>query len=151
MPYLASRISMILLIACQTNALIPDQFNELRTVQAPAPEQQKASADTPLQFLLTAAATDFHAQHPSRTIHFRKVHNGHILTPNGEKQYMLCGQFLTTQAEGKAEWTPFVTVKTSGYEQWLGDQAANLCRRPSIIWEKGDLSTSLQSRFDALP
>ncbi len=151
MPHLASRISMILLIACKTNTLIPDQFNELRTVQAPAPEQQKVSTDTPLQFLLTAAASDFHAQHPSHTIHFRKVHIGHILTPSGEKQYLLCGHFLTAQPAGKAEWAPFVTVKTSGYEQWLGDQAASLCKRPSIIWEKGDLSTSLQSRFDALP
>jgi transposase len=54
-------------------------------------------------------------------------------------------------AKGKAEWTPFVTIKTSGYEQWLGDQVASRCRRPSIIWEKEDLSTSLQSRFDSLP
>jgi hypothetical protein len=151
MQHLASLISIFLLIACNTNVIPPNQSNELRTVQTPAPEQQKASTDTPLQFLLTAAATDFHAQHPSHTVHFRKVHFGHVMTPNGEKQYMLCGQFLTARAEDKAEWTPFLTIKTSGYEQWLGAEVTSRCKRPSIIWEKGDLSTSLQSRFDSLP
>jgi hypothetical protein len=102
-----------------------------------------------MQFLLTAAATDFHV-HQSHTIHFRKVRIGYVMTPNGEKQYMLCGQFLAGEAEDKAKWTPFVTIQTSGYEQWLGDQAANRCKRPSIIWKKGDLATSLQSRFDSL-
>jgi len=122
----------------------------LRPVQAPAQEHQKASTDIPLQFLLTSAATDF-KKHVSPTIYFRDVHIGHDMTPEGEKQYMLCGQFLPARAKDKAEWTPFVTIKTSGYEQWLGDQAASRCKRPSIIWEKGDLSTSLQSRFDSLP
>jgi hypothetical protein len=64
---------------------------------------------------------------------------------------MLCGQFLTARAEDQAEWTPSVTIKTSGYEQWRGDQAASRCKRRSITWEKGDLSISLRSRFDSLP
>ena len=41
--------------------------------QAPAREQQKASTDTLLQFLLTSAAADFHAQHPAHTILFRNA------------------------------------------------------------------------------
>jgi hypothetical protein len=122
----------------------------LHPVQAPAHEQQKASKDTPLQFLLTAAATDFHTQHPAHTIYFRNVHIGRVMTPEGERQYMLCGQFLPARTKDKGDWTPFVTIKTSGYEQWLGDQAARLCKRPSMIWDKGDLSSSLQSRFDSL-
>jgi hypothetical protein len=145
MRHLASLSSIFLLIACNTNAVPRTQSNELRTVQG------AASKDTPLQFLLNAAAADFHAHLPSRTIHFRKVHIGHVVTPNGEKQYILCGQLQTARAEDKAEWTPFVTINTSGYEQWLGDQAASFCKRPSIVWEKGDRSTSLQSRFDSLP
>jgi hypothetical protein len=65
---------------------------------------------------------------------------------------MLCGQFLPAQEAGTAEWTPFVTIKTSGYEQYIGAQAeAAYCQRPSVIWGKeGDLSASLQSRFDSL-
>jgi hypothetical protein len=73
------------------------------------------------------------------------------MTPGGEEQYMLCGQFLPAQEGGKAEWTPFATIKTSGYEQWNGAQAAGFCQRSSVIWDKeGDLSSSLQSRLDSL-
>lgn len=151
MRHLARLISMFLLIACNTNAIPSNQSNEMRSLQGPAHEQPKASKDTPLEFLLTAAAADFHAQHPSHTINFRKVHIGHVMTPGGEKQYMLCGQFLTARAEDKGGCAPFVTIKTSGYEQWLGDQAATFCKRPSILREKGDLSPLLQTRFDSLP
>jgi len=98
----------------------------------------------------TAAATDFHTQHPAHTIYFRNVRIGRVMTLEGEKQYILCGQFLPARAKDKADWTPFVAIKTSGYEKWLGDQAARFCKRSSIIWDKGDLSSSLQSRFDSL-
>jgi hypothetical protein len=73
------------------------------------------------------------------------------MTPSGEEQYMLCGQFLPAQEAGKAEWTPFATIKTSGYEQWIGAQAARFCQDSSVIWDKvDDLSSSLQSRLDSL-
>jgi hypothetical protein len=46
---------------------------------------------------------------------------------------------------------PFATIKTSGYEQWIGAQAVGFCQRSSVIWDKaGDLSSSLQSRLDSL-
>jgi hypothetical protein len=68
------------------------------------------------------------------------------MTANGVEQYMLCGQFLSANG-GKAEWTPFVTIKTSGYEQWNGAQAEGYCQRSSVIWDDaGDLSSSLQGR-----
>jgi len=64
---------------------------------------------------------------------------------------MLCGQFLPAQEGGKAEWTPFATIKTSGYEQWIGAQAAAFCQRPSVMWDKvGDLPSLLQSRLASL-
>jgi hypothetical protein len=80
----------------------------------PAQEQPKVAKDAPLEFLLNAAATDFHAHNSSPAIHFRKARVGQVTTANGEKQYLLCGQFLTARAEDKAEWAPFVTIKTSG-------------------------------------
>ena len=64
---------------------------------------------------------------------------------------MLCGQFLPAQEGGKAEWTPFATIKTSGYEQYIGVQAASFCQGTSVMWDKtGDLSPSLQSQLAAL-
>jgi hypothetical protein len=150
MRYLAPLISIFFLLARSTNAIPPKLPNGFHIVQATGPEQ-KVSTVKPLQFLLTSAATDFHIQHPSHTLQFRKVRIGHVMTPAGEKQYMLCGQFQTVPAEAKAKWTPFLTIKTSGYEQWLGEQVASRCKQPSIIWEKGDQTTSLQRRFDSLP
>jgi hypothetical protein len=73
------------------------------------------------------------------------------MTAAGTKQYLLCGEFQPAQREGKAEWMPFVTLKTSGYEQWLGGQAASWCQRSEIVWDDGgDLSGSLQKRLDSL-
>ena len=72
------------------------------------------------------------------------------MTPEGTKQYRLCGEFLPAQESGKSDWTPFVTIKTSGYEQMIGAQAVSLCAHPSMTWDKGDLSSSLQSRLDSL-
>ena len=119
--------------------------------QVPAPELQKAPIDSVVQFLLTAATTDFHTHLRSNSVRFRDVRIGHVMTPSGAEQYMLCGQFLPAQEGGKAEWTPFATIKTSGYEQWIGAQAAGFCQGSSVIWDKvGDLSSSLQSRLDSL-
>ena len=73
------------------------------------------------------------------------------MTPSGEEQYMLCGQFLPAQEGGNAEWTPFATIKTSDYEQWIGAQAAGFCQHSPVIWDEvGDLSSALQSRLDSL-
>ena len=104
-----------------------------------------------VQFLLTAAATDFHTHGPADVVRFRDVRIGHMTASDGAEQYVLCGQFLPAQVSGKAEWTSFTTIKTSGYEQLIGGQAAEFCLRPSIIWDKqGDLSSSLKSRLDSM-
>ena len=113
--------------------------------------ESKAVSPAVEQFLLTAAATDFHTHRPPDPVRFRDVRIGHVLSASGEEQYMLCGQFLPAQEGGKSEWTPFATIKTSGYEQWIGTQAASFCQRSSVLWDKeGDLSSSLQSRLDSL-
>jgi hypothetical protein len=104
-----------------------------------------------VQFLFTAAATDFHTHRPPDPVHFRDVRLGHVMTASGKEQYMLCGLFLPAQEGGDAEWTPFATIKTSDYEQWVGAQAAGFCEHSSVIWDEvGDLSSSLQSRLASL-
>ena len=115
-------------------------------------KDSQAASPAVVQFLLTSAATDFHTHRPPGPVRFRDVRIGHVKTPSGEEQYLLCGQFLPTLEAGHAEWTPFVTIKTSGYEQYIGAQAeASYCQRPSVIWDtEGGLATSLQSRFDSL-
>jgi hypothetical protein len=137
MRYLAALLATLALVGCGT---------------APAtrgpPHPEKTSTNAPVEFLITSAATDFHTHRPPYPVRVRNVRIGYVMTPDGTRQYLLCGAFL---AEGsKHEWTPFVTIKTSGYEQWLGTQAVGFCERSSIVWIEGDFSPSLQSRLDSL-
>lgn len=107
--------------------------------------------DSVVQFLITAAATDFHTHRPPDPVRFRNVRIGHVVTPTGEASYRLCGDFLPAQKGGTSEWTPFVTLKTSGYEQYIGTQAADFCQGSAVIWDKvPDLPSSLQRGFDSL-
>ena len=104
-----------------------------------------------VDFLLASAAADFHEHRPPDPARFRDVRVGHIITTEGEPRYRLCGSFLPKQAGGNGEWTPFVTIQTSGYEQYIGRQAAGFCQDASILWDDvGDLSDSLQNRFNSL-
>jgi hypothetical protein len=133
--YLVASLVTLLLAACSTT---------------PAPRGQLQPA-SPGQLLLAEAASDFHSHRPPSVAHVRNVRIGHVTTADGAKQYMLRGEFLPAQREGKVEWTPFATIKTSGYEQWLGAQAANLCQRSTVIWDsERDLSSSFQTRLDSM-
>ena len=88
-----------------------------------APELQTA-----VQFLLGAAADDFHTHGSPRAALFRNVRIGHVVGSDGTRRYVLCG--LCSPA-GKADWTPFATIKTSGYEQWIGVQAGAVLPEPT--------------------
>jgi len=137
MRYLAVLFATLVLAACST---------------APVPRNESKAVNPPVvQFLLTAAANDFHTHRTLDPVRFRDVRVGHVTSPTGEEHYRLCGQFLPAQQGGKAQWTPFATIKTSGYEQYIGAQAAGFCQDSSVIWDKeADLSSSLQSRLDSL-
>ena len=150
MRYLAVLFALGL-AACSTAPATRKQPQAASPTQAPAPEPQEASIDSVVQFLLTAAANDFHTHRPPDPVRFREVRLGHAVTPGGQERYMLCGQFLPAQEGDKAEWTPFATIKTAGYEQWIGSQAVGFCQGPSVKWDQvGDLSSWLQSRLDSL-
>jgi len=149
MRYLEILFATLAVAACGTAPVPRGESPAVSPTQVLAPELQKAPADSVVQFLLTAAATDFHTHRPPDPVRFRDVRIGHVMTPSGEEQYMLCGQFLPAQEGGKAEWIPFTTIKTSGYEQWIG--ATAFCQGSSVTWDKvGDLSSALQSRLDSL-
>ena len=144
MRYPALLIAAVVLAACSAPRGTRGDSRAVIATQSLAPETQ-----TIVEFLLTAAATDFHSHRPPELARFRNVRIGHVLTPGGSQRYMLCGQFLP--AQGAAEWMPFATIKTSGYEQWIGAQAASFCQNSTVIWEKvDDLSSSLQSRLVSL-
>jgi hypothetical protein len=146
--YLVASLVALLFAACSTMPASRRESPPARPGQVSASDGE---LDSLVQFLLAQAASDFHSHRPPEVAQVRNVHIRHVTTAGGAKQYMLCGEFLPARKEGKVEWTPFATIKTSGYEQWLGVQAANLCRRSTVIWENtADLSSSLQTRLDSM-
>ena len=151
MRYHAILFATVILAACSTDPVRRSESQAVSPAQVLAPELQKTSIDSVVQFLLSAAATDFHTHRPPDPVRFRDVHIGHVMNPGGEENYILCGQFLPAQDGGKTEWMSFATIKTSGYEQYIGAQAAMFCKGSSFIWDNvGDLSSLLQSKFDTL-
>lgn len=111
---------------------------------------QEVPPSSTVEFLLTSAATDFsHMRALPPSVRFRDVRTGYIMTPEHGKQYRLCGSF-SPALDGKDGSTHFVTLQTSGYEQYLGAQALNECTRAGITWDKGDLSSTLQSRLESI-
>ena len=110
----------------------------------PAP----AAPDSVVEYLLASAASDFHTHGP-RPSRFREVRLGYVVNAEGARQYMLCGEFLPSPESGKpAEWVPFATIKTSGYEQWIGGHM--LCQAEAATWEDGDRSAALQRRVEGV-
>jgi len=151
MRYAIALFVTLVFAACNTAPVSHSQSQVASPGPVPALKGPKSSTDSPIDFLLTSAATDFHAHHPPYPTRFREVRFGHFMTEAGEKQYMLCGEFLPQQREGKAEWMPFATIKTSGYEQYIGAQAVSFCQLSHVVWDKDeDLSSSLQNRLDSL-
>jgi len=113
-------------------------------------EPSTGAADSIAQFLVAAAAKDFRAHPTPNPSRVRNVRLGHVRAPGGKDQYLLCGQLLPVRTTGRVQWTPFATIRTSGYEQYVGARAASFCQGPSVVWVEGDLSSALQSRLAAL-
>ena len=144
--YLAVLFMAFALAACSTTPAKKAETPAATPAQANVPVQQKASIEPVVQFLLSSAAKDFHEHGPAGPLHFRNVRVGHVTNPDGKDQYKLCGEF---QQQDKAEWMHFVTIKTSGYEQYLGGQAENFCK--GVTWDRqDDLSAPLQSQLDSM-
>ena len=138
--------AMLILTSCsKAPATTSNQVPSASPIQAASPEKQKAP-DSIVQFLLSSAATDFHEHGPAGPLQFRDIRVGHITGSDGKESYRLCGEF---QQAGKTEWMAFTTIKTSGYEQYIGGQVAGYCP-PSIVWDTdGDLSPVLQKQLDS--
>lgn len=105
--------------------------------------------DSITQFLISSCASDFQQQSQTDAIQFRESHNGYLKTSNGKKLFCLCGQFKSTTTDKQDKWIPFATIKTSGYEQYLGPQALAFCNDSTMVWDSGnnDLSLALEAKL----
>lgn len=141
---LVALLAMLLVICSSTPAF--REFQEANPDQGNGSQQSSTSADSAMDFLLRSAASDFHAHHVAVVERFRNTHFGHFVTQTGTKQYELCGEFLPRRSKGNAGWMPFVTIKTSSFEQYLGPQALGWCQRSLFVQDrKDDLSLPLQN------
>lgn len=103
------------------------------------------------EYLLDSAAKDFHENQPPYPAKFRRVRIGHVGDVTKSGSYRLCGEFLPVDGEAgvKPKWTGFATIKTSGYEQYVGP--TTYCTDKKIRWDtKGDLASVLKGKLDAL-
>ncbi|THU38133.1 hypothetical protein FAM09_15735 [Niastella caeni] len=102
--------------------------------------------DSVVQFLITSAATDFHTHQPPTPTDFRSVQIGYLKAANNDKNYILCGEFLSKENK---EWVEFATIKTSGYEQYIGK--TQYCQDAiMVLTNKTALSNKLKSKFEEL-
>ena len=116
-------------------------------VQVQSVNTNQTSLDSVTGFLLAASARDFHDHGPTPDS-LRGVKLGYQMTDQGQRLYFICGEFA---AGNRNKWTAFATIKTSGYEQWIGTQAKTLLRDSRVKWEgSSDLSSSLQRQVDSL-
>lgn len=146
--YFAILFAALVLRACGT---APVTSNKPSPAATNASEPQKTSIGPIAEFLLTSAAADFHDHRPPDPARFRNVRIGHVAGTDGKDQYRMCGEFLPKDKEGTDEWVSFATIKTSGYEQYLGGGGLSYCQSPPVIWDNvGDMSSALQSKLDAL-
>lgn len=151
MRHLILLVVALTMVACRNTPPVPDDVAETSRDAIANSAARDASRDSAVQFLLAASATDFHTHRPPDPAQFRDVRAGYVETESGERQYVLCGQFLPAAEGSSADWTGFATIMTDPYEQWLGDQATAFCQNPAIVWDdRGDLSAELWSRFSSL-
>jgi hypothetical protein len=98
-----------------------------------------------IQFLIHSAATDFNEHHPPTAIDIRNVKAGYI-SSGKDTIYLICGEFLSKEENN---WIQFVTIKTSGYEQYIGD---NMYCQKATFQKTGDdkLSGEIKEKLNAL-
>jgi len=104
--------------------------------------ENESIPDTVVQFLITSASNDFRNHQPPTPNDFRNVKIGYIKSPNNEKTFVLCGEFLSQENK---EWIEFTTIKTSGYEHYLGK--THYCQDATIILTDEKLSLDLKNKF----
>jgi hypothetical protein len=116
---------------------------------SPTPTPAADSYVTVKEFLLTSAAEDFHEHQPPYPAKFRRVKIGHVGDTTKSGSWRMCGEFLPAEDGDKAKWTGFATVKTSGYEQYIGS-GSTYCTNTKIVWNSADLSAELKARLESI-
>lgn len=98
--------------------------------------------DTIVQFLITSASADFRNHQPPTAIDFRNIKIGYLTSPNNGKTFIMCGEFLSREEK---VWNEFTTIKTSGYEQYLGKTM--FCQEAIMVLTGDQLAAKLKNNL----
>jgi len=139
----SASIALTLLVACNTH--LNDKTLQTNTSDTTSIESKVSTPDSVIQFLIASAAADFNEHKPPTAIDIRNVKTGFIVSGN-EKLYLICGEFLSKE---KNEWESFTTIKTSGYEQYIGGDS--YCQKATFTDTDSDiLSEGIKSKLTVL-
>lgn len=111
-------------------------------VSSTAISENESIPDSIVQFLIISASNDFRNHQPPTPIDFRNVKIGYIKSPNSEKTFLLCGEFLSQENK---EWIEFTTIKTLGYEQYFGK--TQYCQDATMVLTDETLSVELKNKL----
>lgn len=147
--YIILIVLSVFLNACSNTSKQVETMAQVKTdssknIANPTP----LTLDATIAFLLEASAKDFNEHQPPLPSAFRNVIVRNLISNKGENNYMLCGEFLT---KDKKEWTAFTTIKTSGYEQWIGASSLGFCKDSKAAdYPIKDLSSALKNKLDSI-
>ena len=129
-------IFMSAIISCNSN-------NKAETKDSStAISENESIPDSVVQFLITSAAKDFKKHQPPTAVDIRNVKIGYIGSSKDEKVFVLCGEFLSKEEK---KWVEFTTMKTFGYEQYLGK--TQFCHDATIVLSDENLSLELKKKL----
>jgi hypothetical protein len=154
LPYIQICLSFLLLTVVLTSCNSSQDKNAAKaTSDAHALAGNPTTAlDSVVFYLLDMSAKDFHDHQPPVPVGFRNVQFKNLVDADAKNHYMICGEFLSKDMKSNDTWTPFATIKTSDYEQWIGSHAVEFCRdAKEVAYKTHDLSSALKLRFESMP
>lgn len=144
---LLSTLVIVLLYSCQnyaekksSNTNQPAAMEDNITVPAPV-------SDTLKTFLVNNTVQDFYKNRQNGVVKFRNV----FLKLYEGETYLICGEFLAIDKGQAEKWIDFATLKTEGYELWIGGNATGYCNdAKTISLSTEDLAALLNTQLNDL-
>jgi hypothetical protein len=141
--FLLSTLVIILLCSCQNNA--ENKSSNTNQTTAMKDSTVITVSDTLKSFLVNSTVQDFHKNKQNSSVEFRNV----FLKLYETETYLICGEFLEKKQPEK--WVDFATLKTEGYELWIGGNATTYCNDAKTISSSTeDLATILNTQLKSL-
>jgi hypothetical protein len=125
------------------SAIISCNSNHKTEANSTATPDKEIIPDSIVQFLITSASTDFLNHKPPTPMAFRNVKIGFLIASNDEKTFVLCGEFLSQEDN---EWIAFTTIKTLGYEQYIGK--TQYCQDATMVLTDENLAVELKNKMN---